>query len=37
MSCTFGEKPSKYASKSALSCCSLARALRSRSVNFDVL
>ena len=34
MSWTFGEKPSRYASKSALSCCWLERALRSRSVNF---
>ena len=37
MSWTFGEKPSRYASKSALSCCWLARALRSRRVNFEVL
>jgi predicted nuclease of predicted toxin-antitoxin system len=34
---TFGEKPSRYASKSALSCCWVARAFKSRSVNFDVL
>ena len=37
MSCTLGEKPSRYASKSALSCCRLARARRSRKVNFEVL
>ena len=37
MSWTFGEKPSRYASKSALSCWQPARALRSRSVNDEVL
>jgi hypothetical protein len=31
------EKPSRYASKSALSCCWLARARKSRSLNFEVL
>ena len=37
MSGTLGETSPRYASKSALSCCWLARAFRSRKANFDVL
>jgi hypothetical protein len=37
ISCTLDEKPSSQTSKSALSCCWLARALRSLRVNFEVL
>ena len=37
MSCTFGENPSSQASKSAVSRWRLARARRSRKVNFEVL
>jgi hypothetical protein len=37
MSCTLGEKPSRYASKSALRACWLARPFRALRVNGEVL